>query len=111
MIDYEDIPYDFEEMIEDGEFVHGNFSKKFEEAMFDNELMEYGSYRRSHRIITDKCKELGYWGSVELLTGKTEDEIIRKLDEELKNERIKEMFEIAKEYSYVIIDKDFTKYL
>ena len=75
LINIEDIPYDLEEMIEEQEYICGRYSKAFEEAMFENGLMDYGCTRRSHRIITTKCQNLGWIGTMEVLTGKTKDEI------------------------------------
>ena len=51
-----DIPYDLEEIIEEDEFICGTFSDKFDKAMLDSGYFDYGSTRRSHRIITDKAK-------------------------------------------------------
>jgi len=110
-ISFKDIPDDLEEMIDEGEFVHGNFSKNFEEAMFYHELMAHGSSRRSHRIITDKSIDLGLWGTIELLTGKTKEDIENTQKEELTKNEIKKMFSTAREYGYVIIEKDLRKYL
>jgi len=111
IIDYEKIPDDLEEMIEEGEFVHGNFSKEFENAMFFRELMERGSLRRSHRIITDKCKNLGTEKTIELLTGKTMEEIYKQIDKEIHDEQIKQLFELAEFHGYILTKKNISKNL
>jgi len=101
-IKYSDVPSDLEDMIDEGEFIHGDFSKDFEKAMFHYNLMDYGTSRRSHRIITEKCKKLGADGTTELLTGKTIDEIYKETSEKYKQSRIEEMHRIAKDYGYTI---------
>jgi hypothetical protein len=98
----EDIPCDLEDMIYDGEHILGNYSEKFDRVMIGMGLMEHGSSRRSHRIMTEKCQNLGYFGTVKLLTGLTETQVREIWAEETKENEIKKMFETAKEYGYII---------
>jgi len=102
IIDYKEIPSDLDEMIEEGEFVHGNFSKDFEDAMFYHKLMEYGTYRRSHRIITDKCIKLGTSKVISLLTGKTSSELSAQILDEINKEEIENMKLTAKKFGYTL---------
>jgi len=97
-----EIPSDFEEMIDAGEHICGDYSNKFDKAMIDNGLFEHGFTRRSHRIITKKCHELGYNKTIELLTNKTFDDILLYWKNESDNRRISAMMETAEEFGYKI---------
>ena len=96
------IPSDLAEMIEEGEHALGSYSEEFEKAMFEHGLMEYGSSRRSHRIITEKCIDLDYWGTMKLLTGLTESEILAYWENINKETKVKCMFQTAELYGYKI---------
>jgi len=100
IISFRDIPDDLEEMIDAGEFCCSSYSDNFEKCMFFHNLMKQGNTRRSHRIITQKCKDIGVDGTIELLTGKSMKSIIKKQNKKTNKKRIKEMFKIAKEFGY-----------
>jgi len=102
----EELPYDLDELLEEDEHILGTYSEKFDKAMLDNGLFEYGTLRRSHRIITDKCRDLGYWGVIEILTGLSEEEVNQYFLEQSKNERIEDMKKTAEEFSYILTKKE-----
>ena len=102
MLKLDEIPSDLSEMIDEVEHICGNYSKVFEQAMIDNGLMKYGYARRSHRIITTKCEELGYSGTVSLLTGLSELQITAINKGVTKALKIKRMFDTARECGYTI---------
>ena len=96
------IPSDLEEMIEEEEHVHGNYSREFKDVMFFHDLMENGTYSRSHILMTEKCLELGLEGTLDLITGTNQEERKKIIEEENKKREIKQMYKIAKKYNYVI---------
>lgn len=102
IINFKNIPYDLEEMLDSGEHCCGSYSDSFDKLMLENKFFEYGGTRRSHRVISDEAKELGYWGVVKVLTGKTKNEILTEIEQEIKEKDIKKIFETAKKYNYII---------
>lgn len=101
-INLNDIPCDLEEILEEDEIMCGSFSEKFDKAMLENGLFEYGSLRRSHRHITEKAKTLGYLGVISLLTGLTVECIEFFQNEEKMTSELNTMFSIAKKYGYKV---------
>jgi len=102
----EELPYDLYELIDEDEHILGTYSEKFDKVMIDNGLFEYGTLRRSHRIITDKCRDLGYWGVIEILTGLSKEEVNQYFLEQSKNERIEDMKKTAEEFGYILTKKE-----
>ena len=102
----EELPYDLDELIEEDEHILGTYSEKFDKVMIDNGLFEYGTVRRSHRIITNKCRELGYYGVIEILTGLSKEEVKQYFFEQSKKERIQEMKKTAEEFGYILTKKN-----
>ena len=110
MIKYQDIPYDLEEMIYEKEHCSGSYSDAFDNEMIKLKLFDYGNTRRSHRIVTDKCLELGYWGTVELLTNRTKQDIEIDTYNERVQKEIETMFNLAKEHGYYVVKNENRQY-
>lgn len=102
MLELKEIPYDLEELLDADDIMYMD-SKRFEDAMLSHGLFECGSIRRSHRIVTEKAKKLGYFGVIELLTGLSEEAVNAVWAEETKADDIKKLNELAEQYGYSLI--------
>jgi len=96
----EQIPDDLFEIIEEDEIMCGTFSHSFDKKMIDEKLFEYGSYRRSHRIITKKTKSLTEYEIIEILTGLSENE----QKQYFLDLRIKKLHNEAKDLGYKLVE-------
>ena len=98
-----DIPEDLEDILDEYEICCGAFSGKFDKAMLENKFFDYGSERRSHRIITSKARALTTEQVICALTGLTEEQLKTEREKILREIDIAEMFRIADKYGFQLI--------
>lgn len=105
MIDIKYIPEDLADYYDYDDISYQD-NQIFDDAMIKAGFFAYGGTRRSHRHITSKFHNTGYYEVISTLTGLTEDEIKAKHQEIAVNEDLKELNRLAEKYGYSIIKKD-----
>jgi len=105
ILELSEIPYDFEEMLEEDNeiMLSNNVSKNFEEVMMFYEFMDYGSCRRSARVITEKCKKLTSNEVKVVILNKKINEIEEEIKGNSENTELKILFELSKKYNYRLV--------
>lgn len=104
MIWLKDIPDDLSEMLYEDDIMYTG-STTFDKAMIENEFFNYGSIRRSHRVITKKAKDAGYFGIVETLTGLTEEDVRSIWADEVNERDYNTLIELAERYGYDLVKR------
>lgn len=104
LLSLKDIPTNFKDLFNEGDKCSIEDSK-FKKAMIRHDFIDDDNIDLP-KLITEKAKNLNYYGIVEKLTGLEEDEIIKAEEEETKEKEVKLMKSIADKYGYTITKKD-----